>query len=303
MAFHSGFVAVVGRPNVGKSTVLNALLGQKVAIVSPKPQTTRRRQLGILTLDEAQIVFVDTPGIHRPRHALDQSMLAVATRALADADAILWMVDVSERPTQPDRQIASLIAQHAPNTPVVLAMNKSDLLPPQHVLPHTDAFRELAPQAQWMLTSATRGDNLETIVPMLVAVLPEGPALYDDDQVTDFNLRDIAAELIREAALEELREEVPHGVAVEIDDFEEPEAEGRVTRISATVYVERETHKGIVIGKGGEMLKQIGTQARKQIEAQVEGPVFLELHVKVRENWRQKDHEVRRLGYGATEEE
>jgi GTP-binding protein Era len=303
MPFRSGFVAVVGRPNVGKSTLLNALLGQKVAIVSSKPQTTRRRQLGILSLDDAQIIFVDTPGIHRPRHALDQSMLAAATQALADADAILWMVDISEPPAQADRQIAGLIAQHAPETPLVLAMNKSDRLPPQHVLPHSDAFRALAPAADWMLISAVRGDNVEKIVPMLLAVLPEGPAYYDPQQVTDFNLRDMAAELVREAALDALREEVPHGVAVEIDDYADPEAEGRVTRISATVYVERENHKGILIGKGGDMLKRIGMQARKQIEAQIDGQVFLELHVRVRENWRQKDGDVKRLGYGTQEEE
>jgi GTP-binding protein Era len=182
-------------------------------------------------------------------------------------------------------------------------MNKSDRLPPQHVLPHSDAFRALAPAADWMLISAVRGDNVEKIVPMLLAVLPEGPAYYDPQQVTDFNLRDMAAELVREAALDALREEVPHGVAVEIDDYADPEAEGRVTRISATVYVERENHKGILIGKGGDMLKRIGMQARKQIEAQIDGQVFLELHVRVRENWRQKDGDVKRLGYGTQEEE
>jgi GTP-binding protein Era len=153
-----------------------------------------------------------------------------------------------------------------------------------------------------MLTSATRGDNLDKILSMLVAALPEGPRYYDDDQVTDFSLREVAAELIREAALAELHEEVPHGVAVEVEDYLEPEAQGRATRISASVYVERESHKGIMIGRGGEMLKRIGTRARKEIEAQLDGPVYLELHVKVRENWRQKESEVRRLGYGPREE-
>jgi GTP-binding protein Era len=301
MPFHSGFVAVVGRPNVGKSTLLNALLGQKVAIVSPRPQTTRRRQLGILTLENAQIIFVDTPGIHRPKHALDKTMQAVVTEVIADADVILWLTDVSEPPTLEDKRIAETIAKHASKTPVVLALNKSDRLKPKDVLRNSDAFRALVPNAEWMLTSATRGDNLDKIVPMLVACLPEGPQYYDAEDITDFNLRDLAAELIREAALGELRDEVPHGIAVEIEEFKEPP--GKAAHVSAIIYVERESHKGILIGKKGDMLKKIGTQARKQIEFQLDGPVFLELHVKVHADWRQQDHEVKRLGYGTMNDE
>jgi GTP-binding protein Era len=294
-AFHSGFVAVVGRPNVGKSTLLNALLGQKIAIVSPRPQTTRRRQLGILTTESFQIIFVDTPGIHRPRQALDNYMLSVATDAVADADVILWLADVSEPPAPEDKRIAELIAQRAPKVPVVLALNKSDRLKPEHVLPNSDAFRALAPNAEWMLISATRGDNVEKIVPMLLARLPEGPQYYDEDEVTDVQLRDLAAELIREAALGELRDEVPHGIAVEIEEFKEPE--GKAARVSAVIYVERENHKGIVIGKKGATLKRIGEQARKEIKAQLDGKVFLQLHVKVREGWRQDERAVKRFGY------
>jgi len=298
MPFHSGFVAVVGRPNVGKSTILNALLGQKVAIVSPRPQTTRRRQLGILTIENAQIIFVDTPGIHRPKHALDKTMQAVVIEVIADADVILWLTDVSEPPTLEDKRIAETIAKHASKTPVVLALNKSDRLKPKDVLRNSDAFRALVPNAEWMLTSATRGDNLDKIVPMLVACLPEGPQYYDAEDITDFNLRDLAAELIREAALGELRDEVPHGIAVQIEEFIEPQGKGStLSRISATIYVERENHKGIVIGRGGAQLKRIGEQARKEIEAQLEGKVFLELQVKVRENWRRNEQDVRRFGY------
>ncbi len=297
--FKSGFVAVVGRPNVGKSTLLNALLGQKIAIVSPRPQTTRRKQLGILTLPEAQVIFVDTPGFQKPRHALDQYMLDAASSVFGDADVILWVVDISDLPGAGDRAIARLIAKH-PSIAVLLVMNKSDVLRPEHIASHTEAFRELAPNAEWQLISVTRGDNLEKILPLLAARLPEGPKYYDGDEATDFYVRDIAAELIREAALNELRDEVPHGIAVQIEEFVEPQGKGStLSRISATIYVERENHKGIVIGKGGAQLKRIGERARKEIEAQLEGKVFLELQVKVRENWRQNEQDVRRFGYEA----
>jgi len=182
----------------------------------------------------------------------------------------------------------------------VLAMNKSDQLKPRQVLPNTDAFRALAPNAEWMLVSATRGDNLEKIVPLLIACLPEGPQYYDEDDITDFNLRDLSAELIREAALDELRDEVPHGIAVEIEEFKEPP--GKAAHVSALILVERESHKAIVIGKRGEMLKRIGTRARKEIESQLGGPVFLQLHVKVSADWRESEREVKRLGYGVKDE-
>lgn len=293
--FRSGFVAVVGRPNVGKSTLLNALLGQKVAIASPRPQTTRRKQLGILTTREAQLIFVDTPGIHRPRHALDKYMVGVATDALSDADVILWVIDIASVPTPEDERLGQLIAEHAPQTPMMMVFNKSDALKPEHVLGNTDMFRGLAPEAQWMLVSATRGDNLDKIVPMLIDHLPPGPQYYSEDEVTDLNLRDLAAELIREAALHALREEVPHGIAVEIEEFIEDE--GQMPHISAMIYVERDGHKGIVIGKGGETLKRIGQRARQEIEAQLQTQVFLELRVKVLPAWRQSDRDIKRLGY------
>jgi GTPase len=293
--YHSGFIAIAGRPNVGKSTLVNACLGQKVAIVSDKPQTTRRRQLGILTRPASQIIFVDVPGIHRPRHALDQYMLGVATRALQDSDAVLFLVDVSQAPGPADQRVAQMLADHTAGRPVVLGLNKADLLKPEHVLAHSAAYRALAPEAEWMLVSATRGDNLEELLAMLTAALPEGPALYPEDEITDAQVRDLAAELVREAALNYLRQEVPHGIAVEVEAYDE--ADPALTRIEAVVYVERESHKGIVIGKGGEALKAIGTAARREIEALVDGQVYLHLQVKVREGWRKNEGQVRNLGY------
>ncbi len=290
-----GFVALAGRPNAGKSTLMNAYLGQKVAIVSDKPQTTRRRQLGILTRPEAQVIFVDAPGIHRPRHALGEYLLGVAVRAVKEADAILFLADVSQPPTAEDEQIAALIREHAADQPVVLGLNKSDRLRPEDVLAHTDAFRAMAPSADWMLISATRGDNRDKLLDLLIAALPESAPLYPEEDVTDTQVRDLAAELVREAALNRLRLEVPHGLAVEVEDFDE--SDPALVRIAATLYVERESHKGIVIGRGGEMLKSIGAAARREIEALIEARVYLKLRVKVREAWRKSEREVQRLGY------
>ncbi len=291
----SGFVAVVGRPNVGKSTLMNAYLGQKIAITARKPQTTRHTQLGILSRPEAQVIFVDTPGMHEPRNPLGAYMVDAATRALADADAILFIVDVSTPPGPGDERLAALIAGRAEPAPVVLALNKSDLLKPEDILPHTEAYQALAPGAQWMLISATRGDNLEQLLTMVITTLPEGPALYPADEVTQTHVRDLAAEFVREAALNALAEEVPHGIAVEVDEFQERGDKGAY--ITATVYVERESHKGIVIGRGASMLKRIGSAARQEIERLLGFPVFLELHVKVRPNWRKNETDVQRLGY------
>jgi GTP-binding protein Era len=291
----SGFVAVMGRPNVGKSTLMNAYLGQKIAITSSKPQTTRHTQLGILSRPEAQVIFVDTPGIHQPRNPLGEYMVEAATRALADADAILFIVDVSVPPGPSDERLAALIAGRAEPAPVVLALNKSDQLQPADILPHTEAYRALAPGAEWMLISATRGDNIEQLLALLIAALPPGPPLYPEDEVTETQVRDLAAEFVREAALNALAEEVPHGIAVEVDEFRERGDKGAY--ITATVFVERESHKGIVIGRGGSMLKQIGSAARQEIERLLGYPVFLELHVKVRPNWRKNQADVQRLGY------
>jgi GTP-binding protein Era len=291
----SGFVAVVGRPNVGKSTLMNGYLGQKVAIISSKPQTTRHNQLGILTLPHAQLVFVDTPGVHEPRNPLGTFMVDSATRAINDADAILFIVDVSTPPGPSEERLARLIAGRHEPSPVVLALNKSDRLSPEDVIPHTNEYSALMPGAEWMLISATRGDNLPELLNQIIRALPEGPRLYPEDEVTQTQVRDLAAEFVREAALNLLEQEVPHGVAVEVEDFKERGEAGAY--ITATLFVERESHKGIVIGKGGAMLKQIGTAARQEIETLLGGKVFLELRVKVRPNWRKNQNDVQRLGY------
>jgi GTP-binding protein Era len=293
--YRSGFVAVVGRPNVGKSTLMNAFLGQKIAIVSPKPQTTRHAQLGIVSEPGYQIVFVDTPGMHEPKNALGSYMVETAARALLEADVVLFIVDVTEPPGPSDLRLAELIRQKPGIAPVILAMNKSDELRPEDVRPNTDAYRALVPEAKWMLVSATRGDNLDQLREMTVAALPEGEALYPEDEITQTHLRDLAAEMVREAALNKLEQEVPHGIAVDVTEFQERAA--GPTFISATIYVERASHKPIVIGKGASKLKEIGSSARIEIEKLLGQSVYLELHVKVRENWRKKEQDVKRLGY------
>ena len=290
----SGFVAVIGKPNVGKSTLMNAYLGQKVAIVSEKPQTTRWRIRGILTRPDAQIIFVDTPGIHQPKHKLGEFMVETATRAIPDADVILFVVDVSEMPTAEDEQIARLIEKYG-RAPVILALNKADLLPPEQVIPHTDAYFKLVRHEDWMLVSATRGDNRDKLLDMIIAHLPEGPRYYPEDQITDQSVRTIAAELIREQVLHFTHQEVPHAVAVVVEDFKERSP--NLTYISATIYVEKDSQKGIIIGKEGRMLKRIGQAARREIEALLGTQVYLDLWVKVRKKWRRREEELRRLGY------
>ena len=291
----SGFVAVIGRPNVGKSTLMNRVVGQKVAIVSPKPQTTRSRIMGILTREDAQVIFVDTPGLHKPRHKLGQAMVAIATRAIPDADVVLFMVDVSVPPTDEDRMIASMIREHT-EAPVILVLNKMDLLPPEKVKPHTEAYWDIAPYHQeWMMTVATQGENLDKLLELIIAALPEGPRYYPGDQVTDQTERQIAAELIREQVLRNTRQEVPHAVAVVVEEFKERET--GVIYVAANVFVEKDSQKGIIIGRRGQMLRQIGAAARQEIERMTAGRVYLDLWVKVRKGWRRDERELRRLGY------
>jgi GTPase len=293
--YRSGFVVVVGRPNVGKSTLVNACLGQKIAIVSEKPQTTRNRLLGIYTTDEAQIVFIDTPGIHEPLHQLGKVMVKTAVSAIADADVVLFVVDATQAPTVEDRLVAQGIRQCGQSLPVVMAFNKIDCLPSADS-PYAQAYLGLVPVADWLPISATRGDNREQLLRLIIGHLPPGPRYYPSDQVTDQQMRFIAGELIREAAIVCLRQEVPYALAVVVDEFKERDA--GMTYIGATLFVERDTQKGIVIGQGGKMLKQIGREARMEIQKMVGTRVFLELWVKVRPKWRRDEEELRQLGYG-----
>ena len=295
----SGFVAVVGRPNVGKSTLINRLLGQKIAIVSPLPQTTRNRLLGILTLDRAQVIFTDTPGIHKPRHRLGEVLVETARRALPDADVILWLVDVSVAPTEEDLQVAELLGQSLGAVPLLLGLNKADRLAPERVRSNVARYEALAPGSWSMLLSATRGDNLELLRDKIVECLPLGPRLYPSDEITDQQVRFMAAELVREQVLLNLRDEVPHAIAVFVDEYKERES--GMTYISAVIFVERDSQKSIVLGKEGSMLRQIGQRARASIEELIGGRVYLDLWVKVRPKWRANEEELRRLGYALPE--
>ncbi|MCX7855774.1 MAG: GTPase Era [Anaerolineae bacterium] len=293
----SGFVAVIGRPNVGKSTLMNQLLGHKVAIVSPRPQTTRTCIRGILTRPDAQIIFVDTPGLHKPLHKLGEVMVASAASAIPDADVVLFVVDVSVMPTEEDQMIARMIRQRTSN-PVILVLNKMDLLPPERVKLHTEAYWALVPDhAGWMMTIATEAVNLDKLLDIVIAHLPEGPRYYPGDLITDQTEREIAAELVREQVLRFTHEEVPHSVAVVVEEYKERETGG--VYIAATIYVEKESQKGILIGAGGQMLRRIGTAAREEIERMVGGRVYLDLWVKVSKNWRRDMQRVRRMGYVA----
>ncbi len=286
----------MGRPNVGKSTLLNVLVGMKIAAVSPRPQTTRRRQLCILTREDAQVIFVDTPGVHKPLHKLGVWMNEEATDVVQHCDVTLFIVDVSVPPNPEDRLLAELLKGLKTPKPTIMALNKMDLVDQSTLYERESEYRSLYPTAIHLLPiSATRGDNLDQLLNQLILLLPEGPPLYPQDQLTDQFEREIAADLIREAALYHLRDEVPHSIAVRIDEYKERNEHGAF--IAATLFVERESQKGIVIGQNGSMLKKIGMQARQEIEALTQRKVFLQLRVKVRKNWRNDEKSLRQFGF------
>ena len=290
----SGFVALIGRPNVGKSTLMNHIIGQKIAITSNKPQTTRNKIQTVYTDERGQIIFLDTPGIHKAKNKLGEYMVNVAERTLKDVDVILWLVEASDYIGAGEQPILEVLSEI--KKPVILAINKMDALKNQdEVLLIMEKFSKLRDFTEIVPVSALKGVNTGELLKVLYQYLPEGPLYYDEDTVTDQPMRQIAAELIREKALRLLKDEIPHGIAVEIDKMST--RKGGLTDIEATIVCERDSHKGIVIGKGGAMLKRIGTAARKDIEDMMEGQVNLKLWVKVRKEWRDSDIQMKNFGY------
>jgi GTPase len=292
MSFRSGFVAIVGRPNAGKSTLVNALVGRKVAIVSPRPQTTRNRIQGILNRDDAQIVLIDTPGIHQPHNVLSRQMMDEAQHALEGVDVLSLIVDASAEFGAGDQFSLEWVRRF--HGPIFLLLNKVDRVRKQFLLPVIERYAGLYDFAEVFPISALTGEGCPALVDAWLARLPESPPYFPPDQFTDQPERFLAAELIREKAILATREEVPHAIAVLVDSFEEKK---ELVKIRATLYVEREGQKGILIGKGGETMKKIGTQARKDIEAILGAHIFLELFVKVQPNWRQNSVLVRQLDW------
>lgn len=300
--FRSGFVCIAGRPNVGKSTLLNRLVRGKVAIVSRRPQTTRHAIRGILTLDAAQVVLVDTPGFHKPRNLLGERMNDVVRRTMKEVDAILLVLDASEPIGRGDRYVAEEVARAA--TPVICVLSKADLVSPPQLLAQIEVARLLAgqegPSGPWrdvLTTSAARGTGLDFLLDAIVSLLPEGPMYYAPGSVTDQPEHLVVAEIVREKVLELTREEVPHSVAVIVDEMQLREGSDLVD-VRASVVVERDSQKGIVIGRGGRMLKEIGTRARREIEGLLGSHIFLDLRVKLEPRWQRSEEMLRRFGYG-----
>lgn len=291
--FKSGFVAIIGRPNVGKSTFMNKVLGQKVAIMSDKAQTTRNKVQGVLTTEQSQIIFIDTPGIHKPKHMLGDYMMKVAKNTLREVDAIMFMVNVEESIGRGDEFIIELLKNN--RTPIFLVLNKIDKIHPDELIKEIEKYKDLLPFAGIVPISALQGNNVDHLVQVIEGYMPEGPMYYPKDQISDHPEEFIVAELIREKALHLTSQEIPHAIGVQVEKMVK-ETEERV-HIEATIYIERESQKGIVIGKQGSMLKKIGQLARKDIEMLLGSKVYLELWVKVQKDWRNKPNFIRQIGY------
>lgn len=292
----SGFVTLIGRPNVGKSTLMNRLIGQKIAITSNKPQTTRNKIQTVYTCEQGQIVFLDTPGIHKAKNKLGDYMVNVAQHTLSEVDVILWLVEPSTFIGAGERHIIEQLKKT--KTPVILVINKTDTVKREEILTFIDAYRKELDFAEIVPVSALKGDNTQDLIDSIFKYLPYGPMFYDEDTVTDQPQRQIVSELIREQALRCLDEEIPHGIAVSIDRMKW-RADDSIVDIDATIVCERDSHKGIIIGKGGSMLKKIGSRARKEIEDLLETQVNLKLWVKVKKDWRDSDFLLKNFGYNA----
>ncbi|MDU6252729.1 MAG: GTPase Era [Staphylococcus warneri] len=289
----SGFVSIIGRPNVGKSTFVNRVIGHKIAIMSDKAQTTRNKIQGVMTRDDAQIIFIDTPGIHKPKHKLGDYMMKVATNTLSEIDAIMFMVNVNEDIGRGDEYIMDMLKDL--KTPVFLVLNKIDLVHPDALMPKIEKYQEYMNFTEIVPISALEGLNVDHFIDVLKSYLPEGPKYYPDDQISDHPEQFVVGEIIREKILHLTSEEIPHAIGVNVDLMIK-EDEDRV-RIEATIYVERDSQKGIVIGKGGKKLKEVGKRARHDIEMLLGSKVYLELWVKVQKDWRNKVNFIRQIGY------
>lgn len=293
----SGFISLIGRPNVGKSTLMNQLLGEKIAITSNKPQTTRNRIQGVFTEGDSQLIFIDTPGIHKPEHKLGEYMVEAASRAIGDVDLVLFLVEPG-RPRQGDLDIlVKLKKQHAE---VILVVNKMDAVPKNMLLTTLADFKDLYDFAEMIPISAKTGENKETLLQLLIERMPEGPFYFPPDMLTDQPERQLVAELIREKTLYVLQKEIPHGIAVVIDTFTEREGRNLID-INATIICEKNSHKPIIIGKGGRTLKEIGSQARKDIERLLDVKVNLQIWVKIKERWRDSDFLIKNFGFDKKE--
>lgn len=296
--YKSGFVTLIGRPNVGKSTLMNQIIGQKIAITSDKPQTTRNRIQTVYTCEEGQIIFVDTPGIHKAKNKLGEYMVSVAERTLNEVDIVLWLVEPSTFIGAGERHIAEQL--NRVKTPVILVINKIDTVKKEEILKFIEAYKDIYKFAEIIPTSAINGENKEALLKEIFHYLPEGPQFYDEDTITDQPERQIVSELIREKALRLLNEEIPHGIAVSIESMKERK-QGNIVDIDATIVCERDSHKGIIIGKKGAMLKKIGTNARVEIENLLDMQVNLQLWVKVKKDWRDSDFLMKNYGYNKKE--